>query len=93
MSLALLLVLLTGPGIGQDHFQAAPPRPGTPPGRAFPYLNEAQLSNGRTGVTCTLRVVPAGTSTDAGMIRSLPQRRSHPDRILRNDLSPCVEGR
>lgn len=48
-----------------------------------------QLSNRRTGVTCTMRIVQAKPSVDPGIRFGAPEQ--HPDPIVRNSVSPCVE--
>jgi hypothetical protein len=48
-----------------------------------------QLRNRRTGVTCTLLIVPVEPSVDAGMLVTTSDH--HLDPIVRNDLSPCHE--
>lgn len=51
---------------------------------------ETQLTNGRTGVTCTMRIVVPARATDPGIVRSIPEGQGH-DPIVRKDLSPCLE--
>jgi hypothetical protein len=48
-----------------------------------------QLQNRRTGTTCTMRIVPAKPNLDPGIFS--PAAGPHPDPIVRNSASPCVE--
>jgi len=85
-------------------FQVAPLQLGRAPVRSFalrlpapaprerssanPF--ETQLTNGRTGVTCTMRILVPARATDPGIVRPIPEGQGH-DPIVRKDLSPCVE--
>ena len=42
----------------------------------------------RAGVVCTMRIIQAEPSLDAGMVRSVPA--GHLDRIVRDDLAACA---
>jgi hypothetical protein len=61
-----------------------------PPERSSVHSTETQLTNGRTGMTCTMRILVPARATDPGIVRPIPEGRGH-DPIVRNDLSPCVE--
>ncbi len=52
---------------------------------------ETQLTNGRTGVTCTMRILVPAPATDPGIVRPIPEGQGSHDPIVRKDLSPCVE--
>ena len=75
------------PGVGWRR-----PRPFEPPrlegGAKERPPRFTQLTNPRTGVTCTMRILPAGPSVDprgtAGFGRDVP------DDIVRNSASPCL---
>jgi hypothetical protein len=58
---------------------------GPQPGKA----SVGQLTNRRTGVTCTLLIAPVKPLVDPGSV--VPTHDHHADGIVRNDLSPCVE--
>lgn len=69
---------------------AAPAAP-KPEGETRLTSRETQLTSRRTGVTCTMRIVRAGASMDAGILGNRPQGSPKLDSIVRHDLSPCVE--
>jgi len=48
-----------------------------------------QLQNKRIGVTCGMRIVKVEPSIDPGILA--PSSAPHPDSIVRNSHSPCVE--
>ena len=48
-----------------------------------------QLRSERTGVTCTMRILEAKPIVDAGILA--PLAAPHPDPIVRNSSSPCVD--
>ena len=52
---------------------------------------QTQLTNRRTRVTCTMRVVRAGPSMDPGILGGVAQVVPDPDPLVRNDVVPCVE--
>jgi hypothetical protein len=54
---------------------------------------ERQLTNRRTGVTCTMRIVPIQEPVDPGAVgdRNIVDARP-PDAMVRNDVSPCIDG-
>jgi hypothetical protein len=47
-----------------------------------------QLRSKRTGVTCTMLIVPVDPSVDPGILVTTSEDR--PDPIVRNELSPCL---
>jgi hypothetical protein len=53
--------------------------------------SETQLTNRRTRVTCTMRVVRAGPSMDPGILGGVAGVVPDRDPIVRNDVVPCVE--
>jgi len=57
-----------------------------------PEPGERQLTNPRTGVTCTMRIVSAQGSVDPGAVAGNGTAEGFPDSIVRNDVSPCVDG-
>src|SRR5512143_1892362 len=57
---------------------------------ANPNPTETQLTNRRTGVTCTMRILVPAPVTDPGIMRPIPEGQAQ-DSIVRKDLSPCVE--
>ena len=52
---------------------------------------QTQLTNRRTRVSCTMRVVRLGPSMDPGILGGVAQVVPDPDPIVRNDVVPCVE--
>jgi len=66
------------------------PSPSASPSPDPVESGERQLTNRRTGVTCTLRIVPKLPSVDRGAVAETAE--GHPDSIVRNDASPCVDG-
>ena len=48
-----------------------------------------QLTNQRTGVTCSMRILEVKPVPDGEMVA--PAAGPHPDPIVRNSHSPCVE--
>jgi hypothetical protein len=52
---------------------------------------QTQLTNRRTRVTCTMRVVRAGPSMDPGILGGVALIVPDPDPLVRNDVVPCVE--
>jgi len=48
-----------------------------------------QLENHRSGVTCTMRIMQVNPDLDAGIVSGASG--PHPDPIVRNSASPCVE--
>jgi hypothetical protein len=51
----------------------------------------AQLTNRRTRVTCTMRVVRVGPSMDPGILADVARVVPDRDPIVRNGVAPCVE--
>jgi hypothetical protein len=90
------------PGRG---FRVAPLQLGPPPVRPFqlavpdrlPRVRDpssppqTQLTNRRTRVSCTMRVVRLGPSMDPGILGGESRVGSDPDPIVRNEVAPCVE--
>ncbi len=72
----------TGPFKLLKPFELAPTSKSREPGLV-------QLRNRRTGVTCTMLIVPVTPSVDPGMLVNASDH--HLDPIVRNDLSPCHE--
>jgi hypothetical protein len=66
------------------------PNPSASPSPDPAESGQHQLTNRRTGVTCTLRIVPMRESVDPGAVAGTGGGR--PDPIVRNDVSPCVDG-
>jgi hypothetical protein len=66
------------------------PSPSASPSPDPAESGERQLTNRRTGVTCTLRIVSPHGSVDPGAVADTGDGR--PDPIVRNDVSPCVDG-
>ena len=52
---------------------------------------EDQLTSRRTGFTCTMRILRVGPSVDSGIVAKMTPVQPHPDPIVRNDLSPCLQ--
>jgi hypothetical protein len=100
-----LFVALTGI-LGMDQAQMARspgadrPRPVEARDDLRPAPNEGtgsglRLHNPRTGVTCSMLIVPMRPAVDAGIFPgaiapAAPERRTADD-IVRNQASPCVE--
>ena len=60
-----------------------------PPGASSTGDQIGQLQNRRTGVTCTMRIIKVQPTFDRGILA--PNSAPHPDPIVRNSVSPCVE--
>jgi hypothetical protein len=82
------LDLRLGPRLGRSPAEAS--------GRALVSLGVGvsergvvQLKNSRTGVTCTMLIVPMGPNPDAGILGG--HRGLVVDDMVRNSMSPCVE--
>jgi hypothetical protein len=80
--------LQLGPAAGRPFQLRWPVR--AQPERSSANPTETQLTNGRTGVTCTMRILPA-SATDPGIGRPIPEGEGSHDPIVRKDLSPCLE--
>jgi len=61
------------------------------PAMPAPKPGEFGLTGPSTGVTCTIRILPADTGVDRGILGPRPQPQSLADPIVRNDLSPCLK--
>ena len=88
-----LLVALTGI-LGID--QAQPARsPSADRPRPVQARDDLRLHNPRTGVTCSMLIVPVRPAVDAGIfpgaIAPAADERRTADDIVRNQASPCVE--
>src|SRR5262245_11120854 len=66
------------------------PSPPASPSPDSEESGERQLTNRRTGVTCTMRIFPMRESVDPGATAG--KAESLPDPIVRNNASPCVDG-
>ncbi len=81
------------PGIVVPRLQLRPEVPGPfafgDQKRDLAKPKEFQLTGPKSGVTCTLRIVPVSPSGDAGILSPAPPDRST-DPILRRDLPPCL---
>ncbi|HEY6546337.1 MAG TPA: hypothetical protein VI589_00465 [Vicinamibacteria bacterium] len=82
---------------GADRPQPAQAQEGLRPAPSTGRMESGflRLHNPRTGVTCSMLIVPATPSVDAGIFPgaiapAAPERRAADD-IVRNQASPCVE--
>jgi hypothetical protein len=103
MTLELLLILATVEATGRAQVgrpttvgvssssARAEANRGASPGLTWRGTSEAQLTNRRTGVTCTMRIVAVESPMDRGVMRMMPPSPDHPDPMVRSTLSPCVE--
>ncbi len=71
-------------------FQLVAPAP-SPRARESTSPAPTQLTNPRTRVTCTLRVVRAGSAMDPGILGGMALATHDSERIVRNDVVPCAE--